>query len=163
MPPLYEEFEIKMNDRAHIRIGSPPLIIGKFDGPNGFSRLEDGRRVDISQAPIGYQIENDKLVAYTLTTNDTSTGPDIVRTDTGDVIAPDNSEVTRTITIRDMTAQEIEDRETEGDADAERGLDNNKALKALARAIWHTEKGTAPAQAFDSPANYKAWLRSLMR
>ena len=150
-------------DRAHIRLGTPTKFINKFVGPSGFSRLEDNRRINISNAPVPFTLGNDKLVPYTLVTNDTSTGPDTVRTDTGDVVDPDDNGVTRTITIRDMTAQEIEDRETSDDDDAEFELDNNKAFKALARAIWHTEKGTAPAQAFANPANYKAWLRSLMR
>ena len=95
-----------MIDRIHIRIGSPSVILGRFDGPNGFLRNADGRKTDVSRIDIGWQLGNDKLVPYTLTENDTSTGPTTVTVDTGDVIVADN-EVTRTVTIRDMTAPEI--------------------------------------------------------
>ena len=149
-------------DRAHIRVGTPTRLLNKFVGPSGFSRLEDGRRVNISQAPIPFQIENDKLVPYTLVTNDTSTGPDTVRTDTGDVIAPDDSEVTRTITIRDMTQAELDAQAETEIQRASDDMDNRRELIALATAIWHIKKGTEPADAFDSPANYKQWLRSLL-
>jgi hypothetical protein len=151
-----------MTQIAHIRIGTPTQIIKVFGNKTGFSRLEDGRRMDISQAPIGYQIGDDKLVAYTLVENDTSTGPDTVRTDTGDVVDPDDNGVTRTITIRDMTQAELDVRTEEQVQNASDKLDNRHELIALASAIWHVKKGTQPAEAFDSPAKYKAWLRTLL-
>jgi len=58
-------------------------------------------------------------------------------------------------TIRDMTAPEI-------DARKDRELDASKALKALATALWHTNKGTVPAQALASPANFRTWLKGLL-
>ena len=61
-------------DRAHIRlVDSVWTFIRAFDGADGFTRVEDGRRVDVSKAPIGYQVGNDKLVAASEPVVDNST------------------------------------------------------------------------------------------
>lgn len=94
-------------DRAHIRlVDGNWTFIKSFDGPNGFTRTEDDRRVDISKAPIGYQVGNDKLVAATFTQTDNSTpSAETTTEDTGWVV--NATSATRSVTKRDKTAQEI--------------------------------------------------------
>ncbi len=107
-----------MADRAHIRLmGSVWAFQQAFDGTTdsrGKSRsfrTEDDRKVLLTQAPIGYQVGNDKLVAATDTLNDVSAGSDVI-IDVGNpewVVEIDGSSCSRTRTLRDKTAQEIDD------------------------------------------------------
>lgn len=95
---------------AHIRSGS---ILKRFDNPAKIT-LEDGRRVH--SPPAGFVDGADKVVSIEAETTNTSTGPDIVRTVTETVEA---DRVLVATTIRDMTAQEISDRNTAQADDAE--------------------------------------------
>lgn len=144
-------------DRAHIRNGQ---IIKMFGGPSGYLVNEDGRRTDVSKIDIGWQLGNDRLVAVVEETQDTSTGADIVRTDTGYQIEADR--VYRLITIRDMTAQEIADRVEQEIAENDRELTEMRVLRALATGMWHIHNRSVPAQV-NTPARFREWLKSLMR
>lgn len=140
---------------AHIRNG---VLIQQYRGDTGWVTLEDGNKMS---PPVLGTYGNDKIVPVVEEINDTSTGTvSTVRTDTGWQVESDR--VYRLITVRDMTAQEIADQVTAEIDNADAELTNDRRLKALATAIWHTNKGTVPAQALSSPAAYKQWLKSLM-
>lgn len=105
-----------MADRAHIRLVDTAWTFQRaFNGTtnaNGdalFFRAEDGRKVDLTLAPIGYQVGNDKLVAATETVNNTTAGGEPVTENTPWTVEVDGSACSRTITIRDKTALEISD------------------------------------------------------
>lgn len=89
---------------AHIRNGS---IIQRYAGEKGWMTLEDGRKA--SPPVAGFIDGNDRVVPVEAETTDTSTGPDIVTTRTTTVEA---DRVLDATLIRDMTAQEISDRDT---------------------------------------------------
>ena len=93
-----------MTDRAHIFNGN---LVKLFSGERG--TVVDGQRRLVSPPVIGWQMDGHKVVPATETITDTSTGTvGKVTSDTGWVVALDESEVTRTITVRDMTSQEID-------------------------------------------------------
>jgi len=99
-----------MTDRAHIRLVNSVWTFQRgFDGANGSFRGEDGRMTDVAKAPIGYQIGNDKLVTATETVDDTTAGGEPITERPGWTVEVDGSACSRTITIRDKTAQEISD------------------------------------------------------
>ena len=120
-----------MTDRVHIRNSQ---IIRKYAGEKGKVFLEDGNVA--MPVVLGYTNGDDKVVPYEVITNDTSTGADVVRADTGDIVAPDNTGVARIITIRDKTQAELD---AEAEAQKENALDaleeSNSRDKALAQAI----------------------------
>lgn len=89
---------------AHIRNGA---VIKRFSSERGWLTLEDGRYV--SPPVEGFVDGNDRVVPVVEETVDNSTGPDVVRSRTETVEA---DRVLRTTTIRDMTAQELDDRLT---------------------------------------------------
>lgn len=89
---------------AHIRSGA---VLRRFDNPEKIT-LEDGRRVH--SPPAGFIDGNDKVVAVEVETSDTSTGSNTVTTLATTLEA---DRVLDAITIRDMTQQEIDDRNTE--------------------------------------------------
>ena len=90
---------------AHIRSGQ---IIRQYSPDRGWVILENGNRMS---PPVAGTYGNDKIVPVVEETSDTSTGPDTVRTDTDWQV--EASRVYRLITVRDMTAQEIDDRDTQ--------------------------------------------------
>ena len=99
-----------MTDRAHIRLIDSVWTFQKaFNSATGFFRIVDGRRVDLSKAPIGYEVGNDRLVAAVETLDDTSTGSETITERPEWTVAADGSGCSRTVTIRDKTAQEISD------------------------------------------------------
>lgn len=93
-----------MTDRAHIFGGN---LIRTYNGEAGAVNYQKKRLC--SPVIIGWEDNGHKIVPASEIINDASTGPDTVRTSTGWVVAGDESEVTRTIDIRDKTAQEIDD------------------------------------------------------
>ena len=92
-----------MTERAHIRNG---VKLAMYVDERGRVKLENGGFV--SPLVIGYINGNDKIVEVVRETDDTSTGPDIVTTRTETVEA---NRVHILTEIRDMTAQEIDDRD----------------------------------------------------
>lgn len=99
-----------MADRAHIRLIDGTWTFQRaFDGANGFFRTQDGRRVDVAQAPLGYEIGNDRLVAAVETLVDTSTGSEVVTDIPAWTVALAGTGCTRTVTTRDKTLQEVSD------------------------------------------------------
>jgi len=86
---------------AHIRSGA---IIKRFSEERGWMTLEDGRQV--SPPVEGFTDGNDAVVPIVEETVDNSTGPNVVRNQEEIVEA---SRVLRRTTIRDMTAQEIDE------------------------------------------------------
>lgn len=93
---------------AHIRSGQ--LIRQYRPSPDGAYRgwvdLENGQR---TSPPVDGMVNgNDKIVPVVEETQDTSTGPDTVKSDSGYQV--EANRVYRLISIRDMTAQEIADR-----------------------------------------------------
>lgn len=89
---------------AHIRNGS---IVRRYADATGWITLEDGRKA--SPPVAGFVDGNDKVVPIEAETTDTSTGPNVVTTRETIVEA---DRVLDATTIRDMTAQEISDRDT---------------------------------------------------
>ena len=146
-----------MTDRAHIRSGQ---ILAVFNGEKRRIQLENGDWVLC--APIGYENGNDKIVPASEITNDTSTGSDVIREDINWHIVGNDESVSRIINIRDMTAQEIADREEAAKDDVVDSLTNSYRDKALATMGWHIANGTVPPQATSSPTAWRTWLRSLM-
>ena len=114
---------------AHIRNGQ---IIRRYSGPpySGWVDLEDGRK---ASPPVeGFADGNDKIVPVVEETQDTSTGPDIFRSDTGWQVEADR--VYRLITIRDMTPAEIDLRDqgrATSEVDAVLGDIQRRALNVL--------------------------------
>ena len=140
---------------AHIRNGQ--LIARYGDDGKGWVTLESGSKMS---PPVVGTYGNDKIVPIVEEYQDTSTGT--VRTiteDTGWQIEADR--VYRLVTKRDMTAQELADVAAAEQASAFNKLDNRIELKIIGSALWHIARGTVPAPALDSPANFKTWLRSL--
>lgn len=90
---------------AHIRSGA---IVKEYGGATGWVVLEDGRMV--SPPVEGFEDGNDKIVPVVTETVDNSTGPE-TRRETSQVI--EAARVLRTITIRDATAQEIDNVKTQ--------------------------------------------------
>ena len=90
---------------AHIRNDQ---LIRQYSSDRGWVILEDGNRMS---PPVAGTYGNDRIVPVVEETSDTSTGPDTVRTDTGWQV--EASRVYRLTTIRDMTVQEIDDRDTQ--------------------------------------------------
>lgn len=109
---------------AHIRNGS---IIQRYADEKGWITLEDGRKA--SPPVAGFVDGADKVVPIETEITNTSTGPDIVTTRATTVEA---SRVLDSTTIRDMTAQEISDRDTAQADDAEGAVfTNDKILVAV--------------------------------
>lgn len=109
---------------AHIRSGA---IVRRFNEAKGWITLEDGR---MASPPVaGFVDGNDKIVVVEAETTDTSTGPDRVVSHTTTVEA---DRVLDATVIRDMTAQEISNRNT---ADADRAeasvFTDNRTLLAI--------------------------------
>lgn len=96
---------------AHVRNGE--LIRLFRPDPNdvyrGILSLENGGTASPPQE--GYVNGNDKVLPVVEETSDSSTGPDKHRTDSGYQVETDR--VYRLITVRDMTQQELDDRELE--------------------------------------------------
>lgn len=108
---------------AHTRSGS---LVKSFNNPAQIT-LEDGRRVHSPAA--GFVDGNDKVLPIENETTDTSTGPDTITTRTTTVEA--NRVLVATI-VRDMTAQEISDRNTTEADNAEADVfTNDKTLVAI--------------------------------
>jgi hypothetical protein len=138
---------------AHIRNGE---IVRQYSSEKGWVELEDGSRMS---PPVIGTYGNDKIVPVVEETKDTSTGSDIVTTDSGYQVEADR--VYRLVTIRDMTLQEIADRDAALREKAINQIDREDALKAVARAIWHVHNGSVPTQV-NTPAKFRQWLRQLM-
>jgi len=149
-----------MTDRAHIRNGQ---IIRKYTGEKGKVILEDGNIA--MPVVLGYTNGNDKVVPYEVLTNDTSTGVDVVRTDTGDIVAPDNTGVARIITIRDKTQAELD---AEIEAQKESAMDaleeSNSRDKALAQAIFRLANDVRALEGKQpiTPTQFRAYLKGLL-
>ena len=147
-----------MTDRAHIRNGQ---LIRKYEGEKGKVLLEKMGEVAMPVV-IGYVNGNDKVVPYKVVTKDTSTGADTVRT-TAVVVGA--KAVTETVTIRDKTAQEIED-EAAAEKDAELSfVDRDRSSdKALAQAIFRVINAVRALEGKQplTAAQFKTYLRSLM-
>lgn len=108
---------------AHIRSGA---ILKRFVNPAKIT-LADGRRVHSPQD--GFTDGEDKVVPYDVETTDTSTGPDRV---TSRTVTVEADRVLEAIAIRDMTAQEISDRDTAQADEAEASVfTNDKILVAV--------------------------------
>lgn len=93
-----------MTERAHIRSGQ---VIRFYADERGYMTLATGE--NISPIVLGYDNGTDKVVPVERETDDTSSGPDIVTTRSQTVEADRVHILTE---IRDMTAQEIDDRDT---------------------------------------------------
>lgn len=143
-----------MTDRAHIN-GTD--LVALYQGEKG-RFVHDG--VVTEPILIGFESGTHKIVPASVITNDTSTGPDTITEDTGWVVAPDASEVTRTLTIRDMTAQEITDRDNVEKDAAEVEFDSDRKFRAIEKALFHIINGTAPATVTE--AQLRSFLRNNM-
>ena len=145
-----------MADRALIRSGA---VIRKFNGEKGWVELEGGGKV--SPPVIGYVNGNDKIVAVETETTDTSTGPDTVNTRVETVEA---NRVLIAVSIRDMTAQELADRETARLDGAEQQIEVDPALKALSQAVFEilNDVRTLNSQAPITKTAFNTWLRVRM-
>ena len=115
-----------MIDRALVRNGA---VIRKYSGEKGWVILEGGGKV--SPPVLGYTNGNDNIVPVVEETNDTSTGSDIVTTRVETVEADRVLVVT---TIRDMTAQELDEDKTNravSEADMVLGEIQRRAMNLL--------------------------------
>lgn len=120
-----------MADRAHIRFHDPDwIVVKKYNSEAGRVINEDGSRT--SPVQIGYVSGNDRVVPIAVVTNDTSTGADILRTVDETV---DGTAVTRTVTIRDLTVQEIADRGTNTANERFMGIGDDAVLDAMRDAM----------------------------
>lgn len=149
-----------MTDRVHIRNGQ---IIRKYTGEKGKVLLEDGNIA--MPVVLGYTNGNDKIVPYEVLTNDTSTGADVVRTDTGDIVAPDNTGVARIITIRDKTQAEIDVEIEKLKQRAVDALDQAYSRdKALATAIFQLVNDVRVLQGLQpvTVSQFKDYLKGLL-
>lgn len=99
-------------------------------------------------------------VPYLNITNDTSTGPDKVYEDPVENIYADRVE--RVSTIRDMTAQELDDQDTSG---VDSLMDSNGINRALAQVVFQlvNDVRTLNSQATITPTQFKTYLKGLIR
>lgn len=133
---------------AHIRSGN---LIKQYPTGTGWVILEDGRRT--SPPVAGFVDGNDKVVPMVQEENDTSTGPNVIRTDTGWQVEADR--VYRLITIRDKTQAELD---AAADAEVTEDLERKtgKAIFRLANEI-QALKGQPDL----TVAQFKNWWKQL--
>jgi len=141
-------------DRAHIRGGE---VVKLYNGEAYRIELTGG--VTVSPLVIGWTNGADSIVEYELVKTDISTGPDTT-VDKSRVVTA--NKVTDTRTKRDMTAQEIADRDAVSADIAKVELDKDKKFKAVLKVCWHIVKDTVPVNAKSNPNNFLTWVRSLV-
>lgn len=141
---------------AHVR-GSEIIKIYTPRMQKSWLECENGDKV--SPVVSGYTNGNDRVLPVVDDIQDTSTGLNIVRTETPYEVRA--NDVYRLITIRDMTQEEIDAKAEQEKTDTINKVYRERVSKMLATALWHTNKGTVPQQALASPGNFKQWLRSL--
>lgn len=116
----------------------------------------------VHSPPDGWTNGTDAIVPFVEQVDERGMTPgnvDVIRTATTTVEA---KRVIRKTVVRDMTQAELDAREQAEKDGAANQLDNQRAILALATALWHMNKGTVPAQALTNPANFKTWFKSLL-
>lgn len=139
---------------AHVRNGQ---VVQVYKDNNGWITLEDGRKA--SPPVFGFVDGNDKIVPIVEETQDTSTGPDKV---TGRSVIVEVDRVLRLTSIRDMTQEEIDQRQQDWEQRQDSILSDPGVVRVLLRVMLDQENRLRTLENTPSVTEqqFKTWVMS---